>query len=179
MTEEKKKKKPLLFLISAGAVLLLLLIPVTLTLFNSNDYIITYKDDRVVRGKKLFICGDTVICMKGSVEDKDKSKLPERMESVYSLSILSLKELRLIEIEQPDDEAEVTAEGPVDIKYLGNLKSSFRDTPENSGYTKTKRKFPELCGSLTGPMGKLSILKISGSAVTAFHSQGQQQQRQR
>jgi hypothetical protein len=173
MTEDKKKKKPLLFLISAGAVLLLLLIPVTLTLFNSNDYIITYKDDRVVRGKKLFICGDTVICMKGSVEDKDKSKLPERMESVYSLSILSLKELRLIEIEQPDDEAEVTVGGPVDIKYLGNFKIQLQGYTGKLRLYKNKEKisgtvrFPDWAN---GKVEYLKNIRISGDRISFTRS---------
>ncbi len=173
MAEEKRNKKPLLFIIPASAVLLFMLIPVILTLVNSNDYLITYNDDRVVRGKKLFICGDTVICMKGSIEEKDKSKLPDKSQSSYSLSIMSLKELRLIEIEQSEDDSEVTGDGPVDIKYLGIYKIQLQGYFGKLRLYKNKDRisgtvrFP---GWANGKTEYLKNIRISGDRISFTRS---------
>lgn len=122
MTEENKNKKALIYIIPAAVVILILLLPVITTCFNNNNYIITYRDDRAVRGKKILICGDTVICMEGTAVETDKSKLPDKEQSSYSFSILSLKDVRLIEIEAEDADSEVTEDGPVDIKHLGGYR---------------------------------------------------------
>ncbi len=173
MTEENKKKKPLTIIIAAAVILLFILVPVIMTSVNSNDYIITYKDDRMVRGKKIFILGNTVICMKGAVEEKDKSKLPDREQSSYSLSILSFKELRLIEIIQEEDDTEITAEGPVDIKHLGRYKIQLQGYIGKLRLYKNKEKisgtvqFPDWAN---GKVEYLKYIRISGDRISFTRS---------
>jgi len=173
MTEEIKQKKLLIFIPALAAMLLLISMPVILTLLNSGKYIITYRDDRVVRGKNLFICGGSVICMKGTVEETDKSNLPAPEESSYSLSILSLNELRLIEIEQPEVEADIIGEGPVDIKYLGSYKIQLQGYIGKLRLYKNKDKisgtvrFPDWAN---GKTEYLKNIRISGDRISFTRS---------
>ena len=173
MAEENKKKKPLIIIITAAVILLFVLVPVIMTSVNSNDYIITYKDDRAVRGKKIFIIGSKVICMKGTVEEKDKSKLPEREQSSYSLSVMSLNELRLIEIIQEDDDSEITGDGPVDIKHLGRYKIQLQGYIGKLRLYKNKDKisgtvqFPDWAN---GKVEYLKYIRISGDRISFTRS---------
>jgi hypothetical protein len=107
--------------------------------------------------------------MKGSVEEKEKSKLPEKAQSSYSFSILSLKELKLIEILQEEEETEVIGEGPVDIRYLGRFKIQLQ------GYTGKLRLYKnkdKISGTVQFPdwaNGKVEYLKnirISGDRIS-------------
>jgi hypothetical protein len=173
MTDEKRKKIHLLIIIPSALIFLLLLTTVSLTLINSNHYIITHKDDRAVRGKKIFIFGDTVICMKGSVEETDKTKLPAIEQSTYSLSILSLKELRLIEIEEPAEESEVPGNGPVDIKHLGSYRIQLQGYTGKLRLYKNKDKisgtvrFPDWAN---GKTEYLKYMRISGDRISFTRS---------
>lgn len=172
MTEEKRKKNRLPIIIAA-VILLFMLIPVCLTLVSRNNYIITYTDDRMVRAKKLFVIGERVIFMKGSVENTDKSKLPAGEESTYSFSILSLKELKLIEIEQEEADTEIADDGPVDIKHLGSYKIQLQGYTGKMMLYKNKEKisgtvrFPDWAN---GKTEYLKYIRISGDRISFTRS---------
>lgn len=173
MTEESKKRKTLIAIIPALIILLCILVPVIMTSVTSHEYIITNKDDLVFRGRKLFICGDTLICMRGNVEEGEKSKLPGAEQTSYNISILPLKDIRLIELEPGEDEPEIIEEGPVDIRQLGSYKIQLQ------GYTGKLRLYrgkDKITGTVQFPdwaNGKVEYLKnikISGDRISFTRS---------
>lgn len=156
MTEDNRKRKLSAFIIPAALILLFLLIPVLMVSISHGEYIITFNDDRGVSARKIFICGDTVICMKGSESGEEKSA---DTGNEYSLSILSMKDIKKIEKLLPETETPAADTLNIDPVYLGNF------TIRLQGYTGKLRLYKNrdrISGTVQFPdwgNGKVEYLK--------------------
>lgn len=121
MPGNKRKRIVQYAAIAAATSVFLLIIPVIMTGISGGEYIVTYKNDSSVRVKKLFICGNTVICMKETRDAAGNNPMADSAEVKYSLSILPLSSIKRIELAEGEDAPEAPA-GRVEPVYLGSYK---------------------------------------------------------
>ncbi len=165
MTEDNRKRKLSGFIIPTALILFFVLIPVMMVCISHGEYTITFNDDRGVRARKIFICGDTVICMTGAETGEGKTA---DTGNEYSLSTLSMKDIKKIEQLVPETETPAGDTLNVDPVYLGNFSIRLQ------GYTGKLRLYKNkdrISGTVQFPdwgNGKVEYLRgisISGGGI--------------
>ncbi|HOP62380.1 MAG TPA: hypothetical protein PK358_09615 [Spirochaetota bacterium] len=158
MTEKKRKSKIAFIILPVTVIIIFSALPALLTLFSAGDFIITDKNSHYARAKKLFICGSRIICLKGEEESRSKLELSDPEETSYSLSLIPLGEIRLIEILPDDSNSDDTA-GTVNRRYLGTYKIRLQGY---TGILRLRQNKDRITGTVRFPdwaNGKTEYLK--------------------
>ena len=121
MSENIKKIKPATVLITTCIFLVIIVTPVIKTLIPDINFIITERDGKMYRAKKFFACGVTIVFMKSADGESDKIRTLETVNSDYKLCIISIKDLKNIEIIGEETIIEEIIE-KVEARFLGKYR---------------------------------------------------------
>lgn len=119
--EEKKTRKRFIKPALAGAAITLTLILLSAVLLPEYSALIVDSDSRFYQGKKIFLVGNTLLCIRDRESYKTRGQALGVLDPDYRLALIPVQRVKRIEIipETPDDDRDISG---IPGKFIGGYR---------------------------------------------------------